>query len=211
MTFSHGCTVFEYLAGHPDDAAAFDRFMSVLNAGEAEAVAAAYDLAGVDSLVDVGGGNGALLVEMLRRWHGLRGVLFDLPHTVATPVPELEAFADRCEVVGGDFFAAVPAGADAYLISHVVHDWDEARALAVLQRIREAISPDGRLLVVEMVMPANEDPHPAQLLDITMLLLTGGRERTEEEYADLLARAGFHLEQVIPTRSSVSVLEAVPC
>jgi hypothetical protein len=211
MELSHACTVFEYLAGHPDDAAAFDRFMSVLNAGEAEAVASAYDFSGTERLVDVGGGNGALLVEVLRRWPALCGVLFDLPQTVATPAPEVETFVDRCEIVGGDFFAAVPTGADAYLVSHVIHDWDEPRALAILQRIREAIASVGRLLVVEMVMPTDDAPHPAQMLDMTMLALTGGRERTEDEYADLLARAGFRLERVIPTRSSVSVLEAVPC
>jgi hypothetical protein len=210
MAFSHGCTVFDYLAQHPDDAAAFDRFMSVLNAGEAAAVAAAFDFAGTETLVDVGGGNGALLVEVLRRWPALRGVLLDLPQTVANPLPEVEAFADRCEIVGGDFFAAVPGGADTYLVSHVIHDWDERHALTVLQRIREAVASDGRLLVVEMVMPTDDAPHPALLLDITMLLLTGGRERTEDEYAALLARSGFRLERVIPTHSPVSVLEAVP-
>src|SRR5215213_4926476 len=147
MTYSHGCTAFAYLAEHPDDAAAFDRFMSVLNAGESEAVADAYDFAGVETLVDVGGGNGSLLAEVLRRRPCLHGVLLDLPRTVAAALPVVEAVGDRCEIVAGDFFAAVPRGADAYLASHVIHDWDETQAVTILQRIREAISPDGRLLI----------------------------------------------------------------
>jgi O-methyltransferase domain len=104
----------------------------------------------------------------------------------------------------------VPSGADAYVLSHVVHDWPEQQALAILARVREAIPPSGRLLIVEMVMPADDTPHPAHMLDISMMLLTGGEERTEDEYADLLARAGFRLERVIPTRTAVSVLEAIP-
>ena len=210
MTFSEGCTAFEYLACHPSEAAAFDRFMSVLNAGEAQAVADAYDVAGIGRLVDVGGGNGALLVELLRRHPALHGTLFGLPETVARPVPALASFRDRCDVTAGDFFESVPVGGDAYLLSHVVHDWDETRALAILRRIRAASAIGGRLLVVEMIVPSDDSPHPARLLDMTMLALTGGRERTEDEYAILLARADFRLERVTPTRSPVSVLEAVP-
>lgn len=211
MTFSHGCTLFDYLATHPDDDADFDRIMTLLNAGEPQAVADAYDFTGVERLVDVGGGNGTLLAEVLGRRPALRGVLFDRPGTVDRTVDELAAFADRCEISGGDFFDAVPPGADAYLLSHIVHDWAEPEAVSILTRVREAIAPAGRLLIVENVVPADDTPHPAYLLDMLMLLLTGGRERTEDEYADLLARAGFRLERVIPTRSSVSVLEAVPC
>ena len=131
MTFSHGCTLFDYLAAHPDDAADFDRIMTLVNAGEPQAVAQAYDFAGVERLVDVGGGNGTLLAEVLRRHPAVRGVLFDLPETVARAVDGLDA---RCEIVGGDFFGAVPAGADTYLLSHIVHDWPEQAALAILGR-----------------------------------------------------------------------------
>jgi SAM-dependent methyltransferase len=210
MTFSHGCTLFEYLAQHPDDAADFDRIMALINAGEPQAVAEAYDFAGVERVVDVGGGNGTLLAEMLRRRPALRGVLFDVPETVDRAVPELRALAARCETVGGDFFHAVPSGADAYVLSHIVHDWPETQILSILARIREAIAPEGRLLIVESVMPADDTPHPARMLDMLMLMLTGGRERTEAEYAELLERAGFRLARVIPTRSPVSVIEAFP-
>jgi len=211
MTFSHGCTLFEYLAKHPDDAADFDRIMTLVNAGEPQAVAEAYDFAGIQRVVDVGGGNGTLLAEVLRRRPALRGVLFDLPETVERAVPDLRALAGRVEFAGGDFFEAVPAGADAYLLSHIVHDWPEQQASSILTRVRGAIADEGRLLIVENVVPADATPHPAYLLDMLMLMLTGGRERTEDEYADLLARAGFRLEHVIPTRAPVSVLEAVPC
>ena len=210
MSFSHGCTLFEYLAQHPDDAADFDRIMTLVNAGEPQAVVDAYDFAGVERLVDVGGGNGTLLAEVLRRRPSLRGVLFDLPGTVDRAVAELDAFADRCEIVGGDFFEAVPPGGDAYLLSHIVHDWAEPQAVSLLARVREAMAPEGRLLIVESVVPSDDAPHPAHMLDMLMLLFTGGRERTEEEYAELLARAGFRLERVSPTRSAVSVLEAFP-
>jgi hypothetical protein len=207
MTFSHGCTLFEYLDEHPGDAADFDRIMTLVNAGEPQAVADAYDFAGVERLVDVGGGNGTLLAEVLRRQPALRGVLFDLPGTVDRAA---DGLSERCEIAGGDFFRAVPPGADAYLLSHIVHDWAEPQAVTILGRIREAIAPGGRLLIVEMVVPADETPHPAYMIDMLMLMLTGGMERTEEEYAELLARAGFRLERVIPTKAPVSVLQAVP-
>jgi len=211
MVTVHGCTAFEYLAQHPDDAAEFDALMTVINAGEPEAVAEAYDFAAARRVVDVGGGNGTLLAEVLRRSPKLEGVLFDVPETAARAVPELGALADRCEIVAGDFFQTVPAGADAYLLSHVLHDWGAPQALAILARVREAIAHDGRLVVVENVMPSDDSPHPARMIDMTMLMITdGGRERTEDEYADLLARARFRLERVILTRAAVSVLEAVP-
>jgi hypothetical protein len=207
MTFSHGCTLFEFLAGHPDDAADFDRIMALINAGEPQAVAEACDFAGVERLVDVGGGNGTLLAEVLRRHPDLRGVLFDLPGTVDRVVNGL---AGRCEITGGDFFDAVPPGGDAYLLSHIVHDWPEPQAIAILANVRSAIAHGGRLLIVENIVPADDTAHPVFMIDMLMLMLTGGEERTEDEYADLVARAGFRLERVIPTRSPVSVLEAVP-
>jgi hypothetical protein len=210
MTFSHGCTLFEYFERHPGDGAEFDARLAVVNAEEPRAVTEAYPFAGVERLVDVGGGNGAFLAEVLRSQPSLQGVLFDLPRTIAHPSAELSPVAERCQITAGDFFESVPAGADAYLLSHVIHDWPEPQALSILTRVREAIAPSGRLLIVELVMPTDDTPHPARMIDIVMLLFTGGEERTGDEYADLLARAGFRLERVIPTRSPVSILEAVP-
>jgi hypothetical protein len=210
MELAYGQTVFEYLAERPEEAAAFAHSQALINAGEPQAVVDAYDFTGIRQLVDVGGGNGTFLAEVLQRHPRLHGVLFDLPETIAHVTPALTRFEDRCEAVGGDFFDAVPKGADAYLLSHVVHDWDEQRCLALLRSVRSAISSDGRLLIVEMVMPAGDEPHPAKLLDIVMLILTGGMERTEEGYAKLLHKAGFELRRVIPTQAPVSVIEAFP-
>ena len=184
--------------------------MNLINQGEPEAVAESYDFAGVHTLVDVGGGNGSGLAVMLTRHPHLRGVLFDRPAVIEQAAPALAALGDRCELVGGDFFASIPARGDAYLLSHVIHDWDEERALKILRNCREAMGSGGRLLVVEMVIPPGGEPHPGKMLDVMMLSLTGGMERTEAEYSELLQRAGFRLTRVIPTPSAVSVVEAVP-
>jgi hypothetical protein len=210
MRLARGVTLFEYLEEHPEERAWFDRGMALINAGEPQAVAEAYDFTGVGRVADIGGGNGTLLGVLLERHPHLEGVLFDRPDTVAHVISPVAALSDRCEIVGGDFFEAVPAGADAYVLSHVVHDWDESHCLAILANVRAAMAPDARLLLVEMVVPPGDGPHPAKMLDMVMLGLTGGMERTEPEYAELLEHAGFTLRRVIHTQSPVSVIEAVP-
>jgi hypothetical protein len=210
MELAHGSPVFEYFRDHPEDAAMFDHAMPLMTAGEPEAVAEAYDFTGIRELVDVGGGNGTLLAEILRRHPHIHGVLFDLPRTIAQVTPDLQRYEDRCAAIGGDFFDKVPRGGDAYLLSHVVHDWDEDRGLTILRNVRDAMVAGGRLLIVEMVIPTGDEPHPSKMQDMMMLVITGGMERTEQEYAELLERAGFTLRRVIPTRTPVSVLEAVP-
>ena len=151
-------------------------------------------------VVDVGGGQGVLLAAVLRAHPHLRGVLFDQPAVVAGAAPVLRAagVADRCEVVGGDFFAAVPAGGDVYLLSRILHDWDDARATALLRVLHRAARPGARLVVVERVLPPGDAPHPGKLIDLTMLVMLGGRERTEAEFRALLAGAGFSLTRVVP-------------
>ena len=146
------------------------------------------------------------------RHAGPRGVLFDRPHVVRDAPALLQArgVAERVTIEAGDFFQTVPAGGDAYLFSHVIHDWNEDQCLTILSHCRKAIKPDGRLLIVEMVLPAGDTPHPGKVLDIVMLVIPGGQERTEAEYAGLLAKAGFRLTRVVPTASAVSVVEAVP-
>lgn len=210
MELAHGMSFFEYLTQNPAAARNFDVAMALINDGEPEAVAESYDFAGVKTLVDVGGGNGTGLAVVLTRHPHLRGVLFDLPAVTEGAAPGLAALGERCERVGGDFFESVPAGCDAYLLSHVIHDWEESRALAILRNCRDAMGPDGRLLLVETVIPSGGEPHPGKMLDVMMLSLTGGMERTEAEYAELLDRAGLRLTRVVPTRSAVSVIEAVP-
>jgi hypothetical protein len=202
---------FDYLAKHPDEASLFSETMVGLHGPETPAVAAAYDFSKFKTVVDVGGATGNMLAAVLGRHPGPRGILFDLLHVVreAPPLLGRAGVADRVTIESGSFFETVPQGGDAYILSHIIHDWSEAQCLTILGHVRKAIAPGGKLLIVEMVLPPGDAPHPGKLLDITMLLLPGGQERTPEEYADLLAKAKFRLERVVATQSPVSVVEAV--
>jgi hypothetical protein len=176
------------------------------------AVVAAYDFSSITSLVDIAGGHGSLIAAILIANPALQGILFDQPHVVSGAQSVLKAagVADRCQQVSGDFFAELPANGDAYLLKSIVHDWNDADSIRILKNVRRAIQPDGKLLLVEFVIPHGNDPHPGKLTDINMLVSLGGRERTEAEFRDVLAQAGFRLTQVIPTGVGRSVIEAVP-
>ena len=204
--------LFEYLAQHPEEASYFSEAMVGFHGAEPPAVAAAYNFSEFKTVVDVGGATGNMLAAILSEHAGPRGVLFDRPHVVRDAPALLEArgVEDRVTIEAGDFFETVPHGGDAYLLSHVIHDWNEDQCLTILGNCRKVIKPDGRLLIVEMVLPAGDTPHPGKVLDILMLVMPGGQERTEAEYASLLAKAGFRLSRVVPTASAVSVVEAVP-
>ena len=169
----------------------------------------AYDFSGVGVLADIGGGNGSTLVSVLRRYPRMRGIVFDLPGVVERAGTEVQAagFADRCRVVGGSFLESVPDGADAYLLRHILHNWDDERAVAILRNVRPAMRAGARLLVVERVIPPGNEPMFGMLMDLTMLVVHGGRERTEEEFRSLFETAGFTLSRVVPTASDVSVIE----
>lgn len=209
----YGMQAFEYLARNPDEASLFSEAMVGVHGAEPDAVAAAYDFSAFETVVDVGGATGNLMASILRRHTRTRGILFDRPHVVADAPKLLTArgVADRVKIEAGSFFETVPSGGDAYVLSHVIHDWSEAECLTILGRCREAMAakPGARLLIVEMVLPAGDVFHPGKLLDLVMLVLPGGQERTEEEYAALLDKAGFRLTRVVPTASAVSVVEAV--
>jgi hypothetical protein len=176
---------------------------------ETQGLLATYDFSAISHLIDVGGGRGQLLQAVLRRHGHLRGTLFDQP-SVVEPVevpPELEG---RFQIASGDFFGAVPAGGDAYLLKHILHDWGDAACLTILGHIRDGLAPGGRVLILEQLIPPGNDPAPAKLLDLNMLVMTeGGRERTPSEYAQLLERAGLRLAAIHPTPSPISVVEAV--
>jgi O-methyltransferase/methyltransferase family protein len=204
----HNAPFFTYLAEHADDAAVFNAAMSSLPAYVA-AFVEAYDFSRFERIVDVGGGHGAKLLAILSANPRLRGVLYDMPPVVAGALAvQRDAIGERCEIVGGDFFEEVPAGADAYLLSGIIHDWDDESAAKILRNCRRAIRPDGRLLLVETVLTPTSDPSRA-LMDVLMMILTGGRERTEEEFRSLLREAGFSLTGVIPTPGA-SILESRP-
>jgi hypothetical protein len=208
---AQGMPLFDYLAQHPEAASLFNETMVGLHGQEPPAVVAAYDFSTFNTVVDVGGGTTGMLPAILTHYAGLHGVLFDLPHVVADASDLLRAkgISDRVTIEGGDFFKSVPAGGDAYVLSHIIHDWDEDQCLTILGHIRKAMNPGGRLLIVEMVLPAGDVPHPGKMLDMLMLVLPGGQERTEAEYGLLLSKANFHLTRVVPTNSAVSVVEAV--
>jgi hypothetical protein len=212
---AHGTSFFEYLAAHPAEAADFQASMAGRSSQEATAVVAAYDFSGIHRLVDVGGGRGILLAAILAAAPSLSGVLFDRPEVVEQSRAWLATTAadGRWDVVGGDFFEAVPAGGDAYLLSRVLHDWDDASALRILGSCRRAIPDRGRLLLVEAVLPERAaDQTTAIRMDIHMLALVGGHERTATEYGALLAQAGFACTRVINTDSpaGIAIIEAVP-
>jgi ubiquinone/menaquinone biosynthesis C-methylase UbiE len=208
---ANGAEVFDYLAANPEHGEVFNRAMTDISAVAASAITEAYDFTGIDTLVDVAGGHGYLLAAALRANPDARGVLFDLPQVIdgAPATLEREGVTDRVELSSGDFFASVPEGADAYMMKHIIHDWDDERALLILNNIRRAMRDDGRVLVCETVVPEGNEPHFGKLMDLEMLVSPGGVERTAREYRELLARAGLELKRIIPTRSYLSVVEAV--
>jgi hypothetical protein len=208
---AHRMSLFEYLQKNPGMATFFSETMVGFHGREPPAVAEAYDFSGIGSLVDVGGASGNMLGHVLSRHPGVKGVLYDLPHVVVDAPPLLESFGvkDRVTIEAGSFFESVPAGHDAYLLSHIIHDWDDGENATILGNVRRAMKPDGKLLIVEMVLPESDEPHMGKMLDMMMLLVPGGEERTPSEYARLLEPNGFRMTRVVPTASPVSVVEAV--
>jgi hypothetical protein len=205
----YGMPVFDFLSRNPEQAKVFDAAMVGVHGRETAAMLDAYDFAGIATLADIGGGNGSLLTTVLKRHPAMRGILFDLPGVTERARGNLQAagLADRCRVIGGNFFESAPAGADAYLMRHIIHDWDDEKATQILQNVHRVMGKEGRLLVVEGVIPPGNEPSFGKLLDLTMLVIPGGKERTEEEYRQLFAAGGFHLTRVVPTKAEVSVVE----
>jgi SAM-dependent methyltransferase len=201
---------FDWLADHPDEAALFQRAMIALNQGSNEAIADAYDFGPFSRVVDVGGGHGQLLSAILARHPHLCGVLFDLPSGVDMAQSGAGGSLPRTEFVTGSFFDSVPQGADLYVLKKVIHDWNDKQAAVILRNCRDAMTPHGRVLIAETIIPAGNEPNPIKLIDANMLAVTGGSERTQAEYASLLAAAGLRLARVIPTSQPISVLEAEP-
>ncbi len=203
---------FAYMSEHPEQAQIFHACMTEISRLNTPAIVEAYDFGRFRTIVDVGGSHGLLLSAILRRYSGPRGVVFDLPRVVegAQRVIAADGLEQRCESVAGNFFESVPAGADAYILKQVIHDWDDAPAAAILRNVRQAIPSEGRLLLIEFVIPPAKEPSLSKLLDLDMLVATGGRERTEIEYRDLFAVAGFTLVAVHPTASPQCVIEGAP-
>lgn len=213
IAFDHvyGKPFFDYLGEHPDKAAIFDAAMVGVHGRETSAILDAYDFSTIGVLADIGGGNGSQLTQFLQRHEKMKGILFDLPHVVERAKPAIESagVAGRCDLVTGSFFEAVPPGADAYILRHIIHDWDDEKSLAILRNCHRAMAADDKLLVVESVIPPGNEPFVGKFLDLVMLLIAGGKERTADEFRRLFKQAGFELSRIVPAGGEVSLLEGV--
>lgn len=205
-------SLYDYLTAHPETQAAFDKYMAGQHAPVAARLAEAVDFSGMRTVVDVGGGNGACIAAILRAHPGPRGILVELERAVPTARKYLAEsdIGDRCDVVAGDYFTAVPAGADAYLLSHVIHNWNDEKATEILRTVRAAMPDHGRVLIVEAVLPDDDRPHWGKDLDMRLLSVLGGAERTETEYSALLGEAGLRLDTVTELHREIHVVSASP-
>ncbi len=208
----HGMDFFEYYRQHPDERTLFDRLMVAQTTPAAIAVAAVYDFSPIASVVDVGGGRGALTIEVLKAHPHLRGLVFDQPGVAEDARQAIAAagLTERCEAVEGDMFTAIPEGRDAYLLKYILHDWDDDRCVAILRSCRRAMTAGSRLLVVEQLLPKGNAPSFAKTQDMNMLINVGGRERSESEFAGLFEKAGFGLTRTVPVAGDMHIIEGSP-
>ena len=214
IAFDHffGVDIWKYFKENPEDGAVFNDSMSAVTAATNEAIVTLYDFSRFETLVDVGGGHGGLITSILKANPKLKGILFDAPEVIEGARPKIEAagLADRCETVSGDFFKSVPAGGDVYVMKWIIHDWDDEKSITILKNCRQHMQPNGRLILVDCVVPEGDEPHFSKFIDLNMLVMTGGKERTAKEFQDLFAAAGFKLVRVIPTSLPTSIVEAEP-
>jgi hypothetical protein len=201
----HGMGVFDYYSKHPEEAKIFDAAMTGFHGPETQAMVDAYDFSGINTLVDVGGGNGTVISTILRKYPALKGIIERAKVSL-----QLAGLAQRCQTVSGSFFESVPEGGDAYLMRHIIHDWTDEQCRTILGNCRKVMKPGHRLLVIEMVVPPGNEPGLVKFLDLNMLVIPGGQERTEAEYRQLFASTGFKLTRVVPTTTEVSVIEGAP-
>lgn len=207
-----GTNIFQYYAQNPQPAAVFDKAMTGFSEVEGAAVAEAYDFSEIHCLADIAGGQGHLLTTILQANPHMTGILFDQPAVIegARSILVASGVGDRCQTVAGSFFEPVPSGADAYILKHIVHDWDDQRAITILRQCHQAMPDHGKLLIVEQIVPDGNEPSMSKFLDLNMLVMCpGGKERTVGEYEALFAAAGFKLNRIVPTTQIVSVIEGV--
>ena len=207
-----GMDVWKYFAQNPEDAATFNDSMSSMTAAANEAIMSLYDFSQFRKIVDVGGGHGGLITTILKANPEANGVLFDSAQVVEGARPRLEqaGVGDRCEVVSGNFFEHVPEGGDAYVMKWIIHDWEDEKAITILKQIRRRMQPNGRLIIVDCIVPETDEPHFAKTFDLNMMVMTGGKERTAGEFEKLVTAAGFRVLQVIPTELPTGIVEAEP-
>lgn len=206
-----GMDLFEYYTKHPEAGTFFDQGMSIFSEIVSEAIIESYDFSTIKKVVDIGGGNGALLVAILKKYPEMQGVLYDLPHVVqkANGLVESGGISNRVEIIGGEFFQSIPSGGDIYILKKIIHDWDDERATTILNNCRQVMESNSRILLVEMVIQPQTPI--GKVNDIHMMVVTpGGRERTAEEFRILLANSGFQLSRIIETANKDSIIEGMP-
>ncbi len=205
-----GMGPFEYLSNNPEEGKTFDRAMTNFHGGETQPMIDHYDFSVFDTVVDVGGGNGDVLSSVLEQNPNVKGILFDMEEVIERAKSNIadKGLSNRCQLQGGDFFASVPQG-DSYILRHIVHDWSDEDAVKILSNCRKALKPNGKILVVEAVIPKGNDPHPFKWLDLTMLMI-GGKERTKDQFETLFSKAGLRLNRIIPITPAISIVEGLP-
>jgi len=204
--------VWEYFAKNPEKGALFNDSMSGITAATNEAITSAYDFSGFRTLVDIGGGHGGLMTGILKKNPNLKGVVFDAPEVISGTREKIATagLSDRCEIASGDFFQSVPSGGDTYILKWIIHDWDDEKSIRILRNCRQHMSADSRLIILDTVVPETDELDFSKFFDLNMLVMTGGKERTEAEFRQLLQSAGFKLLRVIPTELPTSLVEAQP-
>ena len=208
----YGMPLFQHLAQNPESGKIFDQAMTSNSLIENAAILASYDFSGFHKLVDVGGGQGHLISSVLKANPKMQGTLFDLPYVIegAKNLTEAEGVSQRCELVGGDFLESVPSGGDAYVLKRIIHNWDDKSAIAILKNCHRAMGENGKLLVVEQVIPPDNEPCFGKFMDLTMMVMfPGAREHTEPEYRAMFEASGFKLTKIVPTRGDVSLIEGI--
>jgi len=212
IAFDHhfGMDVWTYFQQNPDDAAVFYDSMSVMTAVVNQEIASLYDFSRFNKIVDIGGGHGGLITSILDANPQAFGVLFDAEQVIASARPRIEAagLADRCAMMAGDFFRAVPAGGDVYIMKWIIHDWDDEQAIRILKNCRRQMPHNSRVIIVDCVVPEGDEPDFSKFFDLNMMVMTGGKERTAKEFGQLLAAAGLRFLRVIPTKTPTSIVEA---
>lgn len=205
-----GKDIWEYFAADPEKAQNFNRYMASNSEPLNQAISTVYDFSNVSKLVDVGGGLGGMISAILAANPNVKGMVYDAPQVVEKSKEFLAAkgLADRCESLGGDFFESVPSGGDVYSMRWILHDWEDQKSLKILENIKKVLPADGKLLLAEAVVPETNEPHYSKFFDLIMLTMTGGRERTETEWRELLGKAGYKIDRIIPTESFLSIIEA---
>ncbi len=207
----HGMPAFDWLEEHPQAARIYNEANAIKAVTSHSAIIGAYDFSEISSLTDIGGGNGALMVEILKANPSLSGVVSELPSIVeaAKEFIHYQGFESRCKVIECDIFDKIPAGSDAYLMSHILHDWEDVQCLTILRNCHKAMKPGTKLLVVEALIPTGNEFSIAKLLDIEVFVMGGGRERTETEFRNLFESTGFELSKIVPTDQSISIMEGI--